>query len=182
MEFFEVNPEEVFAQVRAQRDRQHQEHEYTQTRVTNFLEGLSGEDLWCVYRLLASSPDHWGGYLHRMLEDKGLCMEHGEVHPDRHEEDEKMEDLFRKAPLEAQVTDDVLPEEAEPEANPESIVGMTHAEYTANLKRWRVVEDPEPSNLKQVRCECGLNYMSLEDRMLRSPEDCEGCVHKTKWG
>lgn len=29
---------------------------------------------------------------------------------------------------------------------------------------------------------CGMNYQSLEDRMLRAPDDCHGCQHKSAWG
>lgn len=35
----------------------------------------------------------------------------------------------------------------------------------------------------EVRCKgCGLVYVSLADRMVKEPDDCHGCVEKTKWG
>jgi hypothetical protein len=44
------------------------------------------------------------------------------------------------------------------------------------------IEDP---NKTPVVCmNCGTKYVSLEDRMIKppGPENCEGCVNKTKWG
>lgn len=36
---------------------------------------------------------------------------------------------------------------------------------------------------EQVQCtDCGLIYSSLEDRMLRKPDECSGCEQKAKWG
>lgn len=35
----------------------------------------------------------------------------------------------------------------------------------------------------QVRCSnCGQVYSSLKDRMIKEPDDCEGCLHKARWG
>ena len=29
---------------------------------------------------------------------------------------------------------------------------------------------------------CGTIYVSIEDRMLRAPDECSGCIQKAKWG
>jgi predicted Zn-ribbon and HTH transcriptional regulator len=35
---------------------------------------------------------------------------------------------------------------------------------------------------KLVCRDCGYGYPSLEDRMVRAPDDCPGCKNKSKWG
>ena len=36
--------------------------------------------------------------------------------------------------------------------------------------------------LGYVCTKCGYRYPSVEDRMKRDPDDCPGCIQKTKWG
>lgn len=48
------------------------------------------------------------------------------------------------------------------------------------MTRYRVNEVPESD---AVVCQgCDTVYPSLEDRMLKKPDECHGCIQKTKWG
>lgn len=56
--------------------------------------------------------------------------------------------------------------------------------YKRNLKLFRVAHPEDlPGMGGPVVCvDCSYGYPSLEDRMLRSPDDCPGCHNKAKWG
>lgn len=59
-------------------------------------------------------------------------------------------------------------------------------EQAENMKKYRLEWWTDPADgHEKLRCkQCFRPYVSLEDRMLRSPgiEGCPGCVQKEKWG
>lgn len=65
----------------------------------------------------------------------------------------------------------------------ESDVSMA-MEYAQQLETYRLEEfTPEDAVESQLRCrDCQMVYVSLMDRMVKAPDDCEGCRHKAKWG
>ncbi len=53
--------------------------------------------------------------------------------------------------------------------------------YNQKMKEYRVYYKSQTG--KEVLCtDCGLEYPSLEDRMVKQPDDCHGCFMKAKWG
>lgn len=62
---------------------------------------------------------------------------------------------------------------------------MADAAKAENMDKYLLEEDFDPSAPTPYKCRnCGLGYVSIEDRMLRSPgkAGCKGCVHKEKFG
>lgn len=65
---------------------------------------------------------------------------------------------------------------------------VNQAEWDANMDKYnlRLPEESEVAsseNEMPVICKgCGELYQSIEDRMLRKPDECHGCIEKAKWG
>jgi len=85
-------------------------------------------------------------------------------------------DLQKKKPTpEASHLDDW----AEPEqqsGDPRVLKALEHAD---NMRKWNL----EYTNSGLLVCsKCNMEYASLEDRMVKSPDNCQGCHHKAKFG
>lgn len=103
------------------------------------------------------------------------------------------EELFHAASLEA---DQPVPggSQASLFGQEQEAVQSTDDLYRAFLQRCRdygvkpqegVYKNFDDPDATPVQCmNCGFKYVSLRDRMVKpaGPENCEGCVHKAKWG
>lgn len=58
----------------------------------------------------------------------------------------------------------------------------TIEEHAKLLNEYRMVETVVGDMRKFTCRDCGMEYVSLEDRMLRKPDECKGCQHKSAWG
>lgn len=52
-----------------------------------------------------------------------------------------------------------------------------------NMQTYRLHWRETPDGTPQLACkDCDYPYPSLADRMLKPPDDCPGCLHRSKWG
>lgn len=63
------------------------------------------------------------------------------------------------------------------EANPEESADPSREGL---LKTYRL--EPSLSTDLLICTGCGMSYQSLEDRMLKPPDNCSGCHEKARWG
>lgn len=130
----------------------------------DFLQKQTDEDmvtLSSLVRLSATNSDQLAGIIEGIMVSRGFCPACGKRH------DESIDQIL---------------EEAEPKVTSE--VQYLPPDRQALLEEYNVTDnDDDPKVDPKVVClGCGMEYQSLEDRMLRKPNACHGCQHKAKWG
>lgn len=138
---------------------------------TNFFDSMTEDQLRSlrgVLGVIRSDPDstpYFMGLVSSALQYKfGVCLGCGKKH------DEELTKMAHPdVPSETRISD-------------ASKSKMTTTEYLNKCIEYRVhIRGDGP----EVICNnCGVTYVSLEDRMLRRPdiEGCDGCIQKEKWG
>jgi hypothetical protein len=160
-------PEEIQQAIASQVERQHLAIVTSHHDIQRMLEELSLEHLLVfhgIFHHLASEGNHKSAYLEGLavgvLRFKhNICGACGRNH------------------------DEDLQEQMEPSENKikEALdrINETSDEDIQNALKWKV----SFGTSGKVRCNnCGMEYQSLADRMLRSPDDCSGCHQKSAWG
>lgn len=177
---FENLPPEIQEIVRAQmhqHELQHMAIEGSRHRMLNFLEGLDEEGLQCVRGLiqLVNAADETAGFYMGftavLLSKFQYCPICGVKHDDPrdHPEETVKTDVEKERLLQRDTAD-----------MPTRTRTIT-PEETAQM----VMYDIKPHKEGGYVCtNCGKQYVSIEDRMLRDPgpAGCDGCKQTTKWG
>jgi hypothetical protein len=135
---------------------------------------------------------YYEGMLTAKLQDRfNLCPNcggnHDEVPDDMlHGGDDTSEDEVSSG---EPVGEENLPRQPHPDsvAPPVEVVHELHPDDLAKMEEYNLedVRDEDTLKLLYFRCKgCGLNYQSIEDRMLKEPgvKGCDGCQQKAKWG
>lgn len=61
---------------------------------------------------------------------------------------------------------------------------LTHEDLT-NMEKYNLddLREEDTNRLLGFVCKgCGLKYSSIEDRMVKEPDECHGCQEKARWG
>ena len=170
--FFGEVPPEVQRQLEKQMAH-HQMHEDSyQHEVVNFIRGLDESGLRTLKGMITGidQSETQGvlliGYILSQLEARySLCFACGKDH-------------------EAMLTD--LSGQKEPKVIKKNVhwsefVKSLPAGIIARLEEYHL--DLIPDQWPVVACnKCGLEYQSLEDRMVKAPDECHGCQQKAAWG
>lgn len=168
-------PEELKEQIKAHVREHHDNHMIYRHQVVYFLQSLKEEQLSVIKDMFvaletqdnAATAGFYQGLIASLLSDKfGHCIACGSKH----------EDELHKIVSEGTVDTD----NSVPKPWPDLVTGLD-TDTRKNLADYRlnIVTQDYP----KVACrDCGMIYQSLEDRMLKAPEDCIGCIQKEKWG
>ena len=150
-------------------EKHRMEHETSQHEFKHFWDSLDEQQLKMLRRLFtnAANESHaaafYSGLAVAQLDSRHeVCLGCGEKHSEQ---------------LKKLVSDESKTDEPEPE--PEKIEPGTPA-YAIACSKYTVVPTGENHQVKCVKC--GFEYVSLEDRMRRKPDECTGCIHQAKWG
>ena len=156
---------------------QHQMHEDSyQHEVVGFIQGLDEAGLRTLKSIITGvdQSEHQGvlliGYILSQLETRyHLCFACGKDH------DVMLTDLS------GQKEQEVGKDEPKKEVPWVDFVRDLPAGILARLEEYGMGLIPDQWPL--VVCNnCGLEYQSLEDRMVKAPDDCHGCQQKAAWG
>lgn len=162
-----------------------------QHRIAHFFDALDEEGLLAlrtiVQSLTVTKSAHQSGYyigvITQMLVHKfGYCRGCGAKH------DDELAAMLKDAHNESGTDNVAAPSGPKQEAQGENLSAPTswsevplEPEFLENLAIWgmNLVTNEYP----KVACKnCGLEYVSLEDRMLKTPDNCHGCHHKAAHG
>jgi hypothetical protein len=159
-------------------DRQHLENRVTQQEVDRLLEELPIEQLLTVRTIIRTASQSavalgfFDGVIYTRLRREGRCTSCGGPDHD-HEE-------FEQLLLQESGND----EEA---GSSEPLIDGTH--FTAEEHRLMAeynlddLRDEDTHELLGFVClGCGMRYPSLQDRMMRAPDECSGCFRKSAHG
>lgn len=185
--FPEGFPEEAKEAIIAQHRREMMSKEADAHQLYGFISGLSVDDTRSLRAILRAAQNdshvaaYYDGVLSILLAQKEeLCWACGKNH------DADLSSLL----------DDATQPVPTPDSTPEPKQALVDApngevavvEFTTD----QVLEDASRYGVEfigpvgpncPVKCVgCGLKSISLADRMLRSPDDCHGCIEKAKWG
>lgn len=179
-------PEEVQAQMRAHQEQQEMLRTYKQTAWNNLLNELNPEQLIVLKMVLEDCDEpvasaFFTGVVSGVIQFKhGKCPAcggehaHGANHKIVTSSDTPGDVHF--GGQQVVTVDDML--------SPETEEGRAAME-AYNLDDVRLGDEENPGPIIGYQCKnCGVNYVSIEDRMLRAPgpEGCSGCIQKTKFG
>lgn len=188
MEEYFSSPRELFAHLRAQRDKVEMENEDAANRIQTLISNLSEEDALTLMFMFhqceheAQIASYYFGRLHQYALTK-----YPEVvtHDDRPqvEQTDTTEESFHLANEELLLSK--LAERAEKvqEHSPKTplLDWFDTPGYKDLCERYNVTR----YNAAKVQCRgCGSTWPSIEDRMLRDPwpKGCDACLQKQKWG
>jgi hypothetical protein len=168
---------EIPEEFREMLDRQHLENRVTQQEVDRFLEEVPIEQLLTVRTIIrtvsqsAVALGFFDGVIYTRLRREGRCTSCGGPDHDHAE--------FERMLLESR-------NEEEPESS-EALIDGTH--FTAEQHRLMAeynlddLRDEDTHELLGFVClNCGMRYQSIEDRMLKPPDECSGCFRKAGHG
>lgn len=168
---------EIPEEFREMLDRQHLENRVTQQEVDRFLEEVPIEQLLTVRTIIrtvsqsAVALGFFDGVIYTRLRREGRCTSCGGPDHDHAE--------FERMLLESR-------DEEEPESS-EALIDGTH--FTADQHRLMAeynlddLRDEDTHELLGFVClNCGMRYPSIEDRMLKPPDECSGCFRKAGHG
>lgn len=166
MEF--INPEDIPPEVRAQIEQFHMQTEQTAHDVRDFFASLDESQLRILRGLIrvmdgnSSACGYYSGVCSTTLATRfGVCLGCGRKH------DEEL----------AEMSGQPIPTQQ----NWADFVAGLPSELLQNLSDYHL--NLLPGRWPTVACaRCGIQYVSVEDRMLRKPDECSGCVQKAKWG
>lgn len=141
--------------------------------IKHFLESLNEEQLVTLRRILAmiSQREDFGPYytglITAQLNSKfGICIACSQKH------DEQLEKLVETSDKKKTVVSQLSWTEFVASADEELLDKAAEYNVELSFKIW-----------PKVRCrKCGTEFASLEDRFLRKPDECAGCIQKEKWG
>lgn len=176
MFYFGDMPEELKEMI----ERQHMEAQADQADLDRVIETMQIDDLLVVRRMLrivatngAHAAAFFDGQIYARLRANGLCVNCGQ--PD-HDHEALAQELADAAP----------PPVDEPAPGQLLIPGT---EFTEEQHRQMAeyglddLRDEDTHQLLGFIClNCGMRYPSIEDRMLRNPDDCSGCHIKSAHG
>jgi hypothetical protein len=198
-------PPEIAQQIEEARDRQNMENKDWQLRTREFLDSLSIEHLLTFRDLMHMAgadesgrySSYYEGWITSILHYKfQVCTSCGKDHAD---EDLKALTVVPEPEPESQEIpgqeellsrQDVIDLDKMTAPVPAELLYMrlTPEAYDAKMEEYRVrtpmagevqMEDGEAP----VICkDCGSLYQSLDDRIVKAPDDCWGCIEKAKWG
>lgn len=149
-------------------------HEYQRSRwerINSAIETSNADQLkaWLELITMAVHEPHvlfyYKGIIEKMMTDR-----HGHCPCGTDHAEEIAQAIHPTPPTET-------PEPPAAPAHPISLVGDIEL-LNGNLKKYRmhIING-------DLRCrDCGIKYVSMEDRMLKAPDDCHGCEVKSKWG
>lgn len=181
-------PEGLRDQITKQLDKQQMVSEALTHDVERFFAELSIDQLVTlrmIFHGITAQGDgrvaaYYEGRVAGMLAGKyDVCTGCGRNH-----DAEALEVLAKEHKAESEPT--VLPAEDEGQGKlfDERVFAPT---YIENLRKYHV-EPVEPQS-RVVKCmgitgngPCGMTWPSLDDRMLREPDECDGCFQKQRWG
>lgn len=175
--FFAEMPEEMKKQIQEQHDRRIMAANDWSHEVKAFFGDATKEQLLTLRKLLSlleTAPEmvhYYEGVVTALLEFKhGVCPGCGVNH-----EAEFLESLNPETPA----TEPSSVEKFIEVTGTEDIDFDQVAKWEANLNKYHV----KPGTGNTVVCKkCGQVYKSLEDRMIKSPDDCPTCQQKSMWG
>ena len=180
--FMNINPEDLpeparteFLNAKAAQERAHMEAIDRAHRVESFVYGLNQENLFALSllldQLLASGKRgtmFWSGQVTALLQDRhNVCAIHGVDH-----EAEGLASL-------------VTEEGSTPIGDSLTVKGAERIfqaieENDERMVKYRVSFDPDQN---RFFCDdCGYMYPTIEDRMLKEPDDCPGCIARAGQG
>lgn len=172
--FFDI-PEEIQAKMQEQLEQQRMHMAAGQHDLMRLFDELSKEGLRTltgIFGVLAASPDeklahYFEGIGVAYLKIKhNICVACGESHDlILSTEDEQIDPQ--------PVQNDVDKSEPTPEEK---------AEYDLKMADYNLSIVMDGQQMKYICVGCGKQYPSLEDRMLRPVDGCQGCHEKAKWG
>jgi len=184
--------EEMKAQMRAQHEQQVMTAQYKRTAWKNLLNELSAEQLIVLKMVIddctedRATPIFMSGQISGIIQFvHGVCHDCGGKHD--------TEVVHRMVPVDGADIDGMMQHSPhtgdEPVAHQEKLSPETDfgqemmKKYSLDDLRTGTEEEPGPV-IGFVCTNCGSNYASIEDRMLRppGPEGCGGCQQKAKWG
>jgi hypothetical protein len=191
-------PEEFKAEFSAMIDRQKMQAEDYSHAATSLFDALSEEQLMSLSSIMhnialsgkgkgRAVPAYYEGILCGILHIKyGVCFGCGKNH------DREMQSAMTDS-LDKFNAGKTLEDTSEYEEPPLPYLGDLRIGETGQLSLAQM-HNMEVYNLDDVREEgsnvllgyickgCGLRYVTIEDRMLKEPGDCSGCIQKNKWG
>lgn len=189
-------PEEVRQRMEEQQDRRQAEIQSWHHEQDHFFSTLTREQTLTLSRILRNITNDESGRTSAFYEGVcqsiltyryNVCAGCGVDHAE-----EFAKELLDEAPREPNldVPDGISPDQLtfddaiaadQPQLIADKIDEAELADRRELMDRYNVEEDPNLAPF--LRCRgCGLTYVSLEDRMVKAPDDCHGCTHKSKWG
>lgn len=170
--------DEFSERVAQQADRQHMKMTEKKTRIESFIYGLKSDDLFTmsqIFEMCASDPraaTYFEGIVDALLKDRhNICSYCGIDH------DENVLGGHGKNNEPVKTPHSGTIENAIPSGN--------DSKTSSDAKNFAPEEEYHVDILasgKAVCTRCGYTYPSLEDRMLRRPEECHGCQIKAQFG
>jgi len=178
VEFHEVPPEVVEAIMRNRMESEVKSHQ-----VKNLFTELPKDQLLALNLLLetisrvedpGAMAAYYNGHATAIIEMKyNVCSSHGVNHAE-----EALEE-FKKSTGDISIDKGSTPtRDDDTEEQSDFEFTQTRVNYNMELYRLKIDE----STGKLVCKDCGLEYVSLEDRMVKSPDDCHGCYIKSAHG
>lgn len=162
-----VNPEDLPPELRAHLEQHMMVTEQNAHDVRDLFESLDESQLRVfrgILRIVDENPgaaSYYAGVVSTQLSFRfGVCLGCGRKH------DEELKDMATESGVPKTWTD---------------IAATLDTETLENLHKYHL--NVIPNEWPRVVCaKCGKTYVSLEDRMLREPDDCSGCHEKEMWG
>lgn len=186
MEFRAVPLRDFFEGMQAQQDHVQMHADVVKHEMMDFVRNLSKDQLIILDHfagLFVAAPDagrYYQGVIAATLENKfNVCAACRQNH------DEQAQEIFNASGAQAEA-EEMSPEMEAFEAFRANVIANMEM---YNVEAWGANLLPDqkdkPYPPSAVRCKnCGMQYVSLEDRMLKGPEpvNCDGCVQKMKTG
>jgi hypothetical protein len=151
-----------------------------------WVEGLTEDELNHLSKIVHACVSYpaWGAQMLGIIQGErrrrfGYCVVCGVNHEKEHE------NLIKSTPLEGTPIPGspfkVGDADAFSEVLQKNLLGMTYPQFLEKCAEFNV--KPQGDQADPVFCRnCNMRYITLEDRMMKSVDDCDGCHQMTKTG